>query len=88
MLAEEFRIPGFAEVAAIGRSKHRAWVTAAFSEQLAGYRGRKRTVVLTALLAATDVYVWKLLRRDLDLDRKTSQSIVERLITGALFDKE
>jgi len=88
MLAEEFRIAGVAEIAAIGRSKHREWVTAAFGEQLAAYPARKRIVVLTALLAATDVYVWKLLRRDLDLDRKTSQSIVERLVSGALFGKE
>ena len=88
MLAEEFRIPGFAEIATIGRAKHREWVIQAFREQLARYRGRKRTVVLTALLAATDVYVWKLLRRDLDLDRKTSQSILEHLIRGALFDEE
>ena len=87
MLAEEFRIAGFAEIAAIGRARHREWVTAAFGQQLARDRGRRRTVVLTALLAATDVYVWQLLRRDLGLDRKTSESIVERLVSGALSEK-
>lgn len=87
MLAEEFRIAGFAEIAAIGRAPHREWVTAAFGQQLARDRGRRRTVVLTALLAATDVYVWQLLRRDLGLDRKTSESIVERLVSGALSEK-
>ena len=88
MLAEEFRIPGFAEATAVGRARHREWVTAAFAEQLGAHPARKRKLVLTAVLAATDVYVWKLLRRDLKLDRKTSQSIVERLVSGALFDKE
>jgi AcrR family transcriptional regulator len=88
MLAEEHRIAGFADIAAIGRAKHRDWVTAAFGEYLAPFRGRRRTVVSTALLAATDVYVWQLLRRDLELDRTTSQAIVERLVRGALDNKE
>jgi hypothetical protein len=40
-----------------------------------------------ALLAATDVYVWKLLRRDLGLDRKSAQAAVERLIRGVLINE-
>ena len=87
MLADEFRIPGFSDATAIGRKKHREWVTAAFAEQLAAQPTRKRTLVLTALIAATDVYVWKLLRRDLALDRKTAQSITELLVSGALHTK-
>ena len=87
MLAEEFRIAGFAEIAAIGRSKHREWVEAAFGERLAALPARRRVIVLTALLAATDVSVWKLLRRDLDLDRTTSESIVRHLTRGALLNK-
>ena len=39
-----------------------------------------------AVLAATDVYVWKLLRRDLGLDPKQAQAAIERLVTGALID--
>lgn len=88
MLAEEFHIPGFSEITAIGRKKHREWVTAAFAERLAAHPARTRTRVLTALIAATDVYVWKLLRRDLALDRKTAQSITELLVSGALHTKE
>ena len=88
MLADEFRIPGFSEATAIGRKKHREWVTAAFAEQLAAQPARNRTLLLIALIAATDVYVWKLLRRDLALDRKTAQSITELLVSGALHPKE
>ena len=88
MLAEESHIPGFSEITAIGRQKHREWVTTAFAEQLAAQPARKRTILLIALIAATDVYVWKLLRRDLALDRKTSESITELLVTGALHTKE
>jgi len=88
MLADEFHIPGFSEITVIGRQRHCEWVNAAFAEQLAAQPARKRTLLLTALIAATDVYVWKLLRRDLALDRKTSQSITELLVTGALHTKE
>ena len=84
MLAEEHRIPGFAEAAASGRAMHRAWVEAIFAPQLAGLRGRKRTGLLLALMAATDVYLWKLLRRDLGLDRRESESTVVRLLEGVL----
>ena len=86
MLAEEHRIPGFAEVAKSGRERHRAWVKAALAGELAKHPARAREGILVGLLAATDVYVWKLLRRDLGLDRKASQSAVERLVCGALVN--
>ena len=64
VLCEEHRIPGFAAAAAHGRCSHRAWVEASFAEALSAYRGPVQQRVVLALLAATDVYVWKLLRRD------------------------
>jgi AcrR family transcriptional regulator len=88
MLAEEHRIPGFAQVAEEGRSGHRAWVAASFARQLAQQPVAEREHVLVALLAATDVYVWKVLRRDFGLDRKATESIVERLVRGVLTSEE
>jgi len=87
MLAEEHRIPGLGVVADEGRERHRAWVEAVFATQLAGHPARVRRTILNPLLAATDVYVWKLLRRDLGLDRKVAQAAVEQLIRGVLNDK-
>lgn len=84
MLAEEHRTPGFAEVAAHGREMHRQWVEAAFATRLRSVRGRARSTVVTALVAATDVYIWQLLRRDLRLERATAEKIVVRLADGAL----
>jgi AcrR family transcriptional regulator len=84
MLAEEHRIPGFTEAATSGRTMHRAWVEANFAPQLSDLRGRQRTGLLLALVAATDVYLWKLLRRDLGLDRREAESTVVRLVEGAL----
>jgi AcrR family transcriptional regulator len=84
MLAEEHRIPGFAEVAAGGRAMHRAWVEGTFAPWTRKVPARKRDEAVVALVAATDVYVWQLLRRDLGLERAAAQTIVERLVRGAL----
>ncbi len=84
LLAEEHRVAGFADVAARGREMHRQWVEAGFAPQLARRRGRTRTQVETAVVAATDVYVWHLLRRDLGLDRPVAEAVVARLVRGAL----
>jgi type II secretory pathway component PulM len=65
---------------------HRRWVEEAFAEQLAARPPRERRTVLLALVAALDVYVWKLLRRDLAVGRATAEQIVVRLVEGALAD--
>lgn len=88
MLAEEQRIPGFAEGAAHGREIHREWITKVFGRYLPAKPARTRRRVLMSLLAATDVYIWKLLRRDLGLDPRETAAIVERLVRGALTDPE
>jgi len=87
MRAEEHRIPGLAQVAQEGRSGHRSWVSASFAPQLAQHPAAEREQILVALLAATDVHVWKVLRRDLGLDRTATESIVERLVRGALSNE-
>jgi AcrR family transcriptional regulator len=88
MLAEEHRIPGFAEMARIGRQNHRAWVEASFSRPLALQPAARREQAVLALVAATDVYVWKVLRRDTGLDRTDAESVVARLVRGALANAE
>jgi AcrR family transcriptional regulator len=84
MLADEHRVPGFAEVARTGRADHRQWVEASFAPQLAGLAPSERDAATCALVCATDVYVWKLLRRDLGLDLGLAQEVVARLCRGAV----
>lgn len=88
LLAEEHRVDGFAEMAAIGRDIHRQWVEDGFQDALAATSSRRRTEVTTALVAATDVYVWKVLRRDLGLERRAAERIVVRLVRGALSESK
>ena len=82
-LALEDRLPILADVLTFGRGKHRAWLEQVFADRLPSeVRARRRT--LTALHAATDVGVWKLLRRDLGCSLTETARIMQRLVAGAL----
>jgi AcrR family transcriptional regulator len=66
-----------------GREAHRAWIEHVFAPHLPrGGPERERTVL--ALYAATDVTVWKLLRRDFGQSPSDTESIVCRLVEGVL----
>jgi hypothetical protein len=47
---------------------------------LRGLRGSARERRLTAIVIATDVLVWKLLRHDMQLDRPTAEQIVTEMV--------
>jgi hypothetical protein len=53
-----------------------------FAPLLAGLRGAARERRLIALIVATDALVWKLLRREMGLDRATAERIVIEMITA------
>jgi AcrR family transcriptional regulator len=63
-----------------GRSYHRAWVERSFAPALA----RADREAIDALVAATDLYVWKLLRLDLGRSAAEVRSVVVRLVRAAL----
>jgi hypothetical protein len=70
-------------VARIGRERHREWLQHVFDEQLP-VDSRTRRLMVNTLFAATDVLVWKLLRRDLGVPQAETARVMERLIRGAL----
>jgi AcrR family transcriptional regulator len=63
-----------------GRSYHRAWVERSFAPALA----RADREAIDALVAATDLYVWKLLRLDLGRSVAETRSVLVRLVRAAL----
>src|SRR5262245_36358911 len=65
------------------RAGHQAWLERIFSGRLPGTPARRRRAV-HALHAATDVYTWKLLRRDLRLSRADTEGIMLDLVNGIL----
>jgi AcrR family transcriptional regulator len=68
----------------IARRYHRDWLREVFAPNLAAVAPSERERRVTALYAATDIYLWKLLRRDLKLDREVTEDIFRRLIRGVL----
>jgi AcrR family transcriptional regulator len=65
------------------RAGHQAWLERIFAEHLPKTPAARRRA-LHALHAATDVYVWKLLRRDLQLARTDTERIMLHLVNGVL----
>ena len=70
-----------------GRENHRDGVKTVFAPQLERLHGAARAQLLNILVVLTDVYVWKLLRRDMGLSRSAAEAIVRKMITGVI-DKE
>jgi len=83
LLSQEDRIPVVAENVEGGRRYHRSWVERTFAPLLDGLDGGERARRVAALVALTDVYTWKLLRRDLGLSpeesARTLVEVIERL---------
>ena len=74
LLAQEERIAAVHEMAEAGRRWHRAWVERTFEPD-----GERQ---LVALVVATDLLVWKLLRREMGLDRDAAERIVADMVTA------
>lgn len=83
-LVEEHQIPVLHQLLEHGRATHRQWVTRAFAPQLARLPESVRESRITALYAATEVYLWKLLRRDLQLSAEQTLDIFRQLVLGVL----
>jgi AcrR family transcriptional regulator len=64
LLAAERRSPVAARVAANGRRLHREWVARTFAPSLDGLDADARRRRHEVLVAATDVFTWRILRRD------------------------
>jgi AcrR family transcriptional regulator len=80
MLAEESSVPGMREVADHGRTSHLEWCERVFAPALAGRRGAERARRLAQLVAVTDVFTWRLLRRDRGLSRRQTELAMRELL--------
>jgi AcrR family transcriptional regulator len=81
LLAQEDRIPVVAENVQGGRRYHWSWVEQKFAPLIGGLAGAARTRRIAALVAITDVYTWKLLRRDLGLSRADTEQLLVELLS-------
>lgn len=79
-LADEARHPALKSSLDKGRANHREWVKTVFAPYLEPLQGSQRTELLDTLVAATDFYVWKLLRRDRGLSRAATEAVMRKIV--------
>jgi AcrR family transcriptional regulator len=80
LLAEEDRVRGLSGLADRGRATHAQWCERVFAPALTGLTGDERVRRLAEFIVLTDVFVWKLLRRDRRLSRNEAELAVCELI--------
>jgi AcrR family transcriptional regulator len=86
LLASEGRVPTVQPVLERGRAAHQEWCERVFADALTGLRGKGRARRVAQLVVATDVYTWKLLRRDKGLDRNQTITAMCELLTALHHD--
>jgi AcrR family transcriptional regulator len=79
--ADAEHVPAVAGVLEAARAHHRAWLERVFADRLPK-RGRAREHALNLHYAATDVFLWKLWRRDLGLSRAEAERGMRDLLTA------
>jgi AcrR family transcriptional regulator len=80
LLGEEDKVPGLRKLTDRGRDFHRDWCQRIFNAALADLGGAARARRLAQLIAVTDVYMWKLLRRDRALSRRQTELAIRELL--------
>jgi AcrR family transcriptional regulator len=86
LLSLEPRHPSLKTFLDLGRRGHRQWAATAFAElldQLAPAAARR---ALDALVISTDVYTWKLLRRDMGHGLPATAATLKALIQGTMLN--
>jgi AcrR family transcriptional regulator len=86
LLGQEAADERVRQIVTVGRDVHRRWVEAVFAPWLPATDRGERDERVRLLIVATDVYVWKLLRRDMTLPRPAVEAHMLRLVHGVLDD--
>ena len=80
----EERFPEVRAMLAYGRTAHREWVAQAFASFLPSPDADAYDRRLALFIAATDVYLWKLLRRDHGLDAEETERAMRELLDSLI----
>lgn len=80
LLGAEERSPAFGAVADLGRVYHREWCERVFASTLLGLRAGVRERRVAQFVAVTDIYFWKLLRRDRRLSLPQAKKAMRELL--------
>ena len=80
LLSQERGLAGVVNTVEAGRRYHAAWVERAFSALLGELPATVRRRRIGQLVAVTDIYQWKVLRRDVGLSRAEVEASIRELI--------
>lgn len=83
-VSQEDQFPLIKELFDMARSRHRRWIEANFADAIGAARGAERERRTLLLFAATDFYIWKLYRRDLDKSRDFTTDRMVDLVRAAI----
>jgi len=72
------------QIGAKGRALHRDWCIQMFSPYLPNEQSADYEIQLTSFIAATEIYLWKLMRKDLKLSKGQTFSIFKNLVKGLI----
>jgi AcrR family transcriptional regulator len=84
MVAQETTYEHVRRLSDAGKDMHRDWVAEVFSPHLAGLTAIAREELLDVLVVATDVYTWKLMRRDRGHSRTQTEHRMNTLVAALL----
>ncbi len=79
-LALEDKLPAAKRLAEHGRQVHRDWCARVFAPYLPAVDDATYSVRLDAFVAATDLYLWKLIRRDLGRTADQTRRVISTLL--------
>ena len=88
VLELESRVPAIGYLLEQGRESHSKWVAHVFAPFLPRRKGRLYQRRSMAFYAATEVMLWKLLRRDFRLSREETEAVLLELISGLVAQSQ
>lgn len=84
MLAQETTYEHLRRMSDAGKAMHRGWVDQVFAPYLGSLTTAAREEAVDLLVVATDVYTWKLLRRDRGMSRAHAEQRMTTLVSAVL----
>jgi AcrR family transcriptional regulator len=83
-LAQEERYAPIKAMTDVGRKMHREWMSIAFKPWLDPLSEADRRKAVDALVVAGDIYVWKLIRKDMQRQIADYRALVQRMCAAAV----
>ena len=68
-----------------GRKLHRNWCKKVFAPFLPNSKSPNFEIQLTSFISVTEIYLWKLMRKDLKLSKKKTFAIFKNMLEGVIY---